>query len=239
MKSQIKILIVEDDLFTAKNIGIALKKQEYIVFSANSIDQAKKLLNQITPDAVVMDIDLNGPIDGIDLAALINKSNQVPIIYLTQNDDERVVDKAKIMHHSIFMTKPFNSKILLSNIELALDMGRNLKKDTIPALFVKVKSKKVKIPYDQLAYLMASRAYCEIYRISDNGETEKFEVSKSMNVILNQLPRNQFIKTHRSYVVNLHLVNSITANEVIMEDGTGIPIAEGLRAKVLETFNQV
>lgn len=239
MNNKINILIVEDDIFTSKNICLTLELQGYNVYSANSINQAEEILLQTIPNLIVMDIDLNGPIDGIDLATLINKNIKVPVVYLTNNDDERVVDKAKVMHHSIFMTKPFNKRILLSNIEMALKLGISKEIETpVEALFVKDGSRRIKIPYNKLIFLRASRAYCEVHWMSDGGNTMN-EVSKSMNLILAQIPKSQFSQVHRSYVINLQMVNFIKANEVVLINGWEVPIGADFKEKVVKFFNQV
>ena len=115
-----KILVVEDEGIVAKDIQNRLRHLGYkvpaIAFSGEeAVAKAKKL----KPDLVLMDIMLNGEMDGIEAAAKIRSQMNVPIIYLTAYSDESTLNRAKTTDPYNYILKPFNDDDLRIGIDLA------------------------------------------------------------------------------------------------------------------------
>jgi len=72
------------------------------------------------PDLVLMDIVLQGEMDGIDTASQIRSRFNIPVVYLTAYSDEKILERARITEPYGYIIKPFNERELHINIEIAL-----------------------------------------------------------------------------------------------------------------------
>jgi len=116
-----KILVVEDEIITARAIEEALKRWGYDVPSAVSSGlEAIEKAAEIQPDLVLMDIVLKGDMDGIEAAEQIRSRFDIPVVYLTAYTDSETVQRAKITEPFGYITKPFEEKQLFTIIEMAL-----------------------------------------------------------------------------------------------------------------------
>lgn len=94
--SKIKVGIVEDEMIIALGISDALKDLGYEVATiANNYTQALEIIEAEQPDILLLDIQLSGHKDGIDLALKVKKDFQIPFIFLTANADVATVERAK------------------------------------------------------------------------------------------------------------------------------------------------
>jgi diguanylate cyclase (GGDEF)-like protein len=140
MKS-IKILVVEDDLFAFELIKKSLSEDYIVVGNAVSAEEAVVLFKETNPDIVIMDINLEGQIDGIETSEWLNGIKTVPIIYTTGADDmsklkKRIIDSRPYA----FLVKPVNFYELKMVIELSyknflaeeklIELNRQLKRLT-------------------------------------------------------------------------------------------------------------
>ena len=115
------ILIVEDEAIIASVIAGALKKFDYEVIDIlNTGEAAVAEALQKKPDLILMDIRLQGSMDGIDAAEQIQKELDIPIIYLTAYADEPTLERAKKTKPYGYIPKPFQEIELKTTIEMAL-----------------------------------------------------------------------------------------------------------------------
>lgn len=126
-----RILIVEDEIITAKDIKECLQDNGYGVLSiVSSGEEAIKKVKEGNPDLVLMDIMLKGEMDGIETARQIHSISNIPVVYLTAFSDKNILERAKITEPFGYILKPFNERELHINIEIALykhKMERELK----------------------------------------------------------------------------------------------------------------
>jgi len=124
-----RILIVEDEAITAMELEETLKRRGYeIAGTASSGAAAIRIAKEAWPDLILMDIRIEGKIDGIETANQINLFHDIPIIFLTAYSDDATLSRAIRTRSHSFMLKPFNEKELYSNIELAIRKHRELQK---------------------------------------------------------------------------------------------------------------
>src|SRR5476651_1215279 len=117
---KIKVLIVEDQFIEANNLKIMLKKAGYEVCTlARSVDEALQVVNKECPQMVLLDIYLNGPQTGIDLAHLLREKN-IPFVFLSANSTKETLNAAKATNPYGFLVKPFREKDVLIMLEVAL-----------------------------------------------------------------------------------------------------------------------
>ena len=116
-----KILIVEDEGLIARDIATRVRRAGYDVAGiAGSGEEAFEQATVTSPDLILMDIRLNGNIDGIEAARRIQEHYDLPIIYLTAHTDRETLDRAKTTGAFGFLAKPIGQGSLPSSIEIAL-----------------------------------------------------------------------------------------------------------------------
>jgi diguanylate cyclase (GGDEF)-like protein len=119
--SQKKILIVEDESIIAEDISDSLISLGYrITGMVYSGEEAIEAAAKCRPDLVLMDVNLQGEIDGITAAAEIRSRFQIPVVYLTAYADENTLRRVNATKPFGYIVKPFEEKNLHTTIQLAL-----------------------------------------------------------------------------------------------------------------------
>jgi PAS domain S-box-containing protein len=118
---QHKILIVEDEKIIAKDLELRLIQMNYeVVASVSSGKEALATLKAHSVDLILMDIMIDGDIDGIETAELIHQHMDIPIIYLTAYADEKTFERAKLSDPFGYLLKPFQERDLDLTIRTVL-----------------------------------------------------------------------------------------------------------------------
>ncbi len=118
---QVRILIVEDEYILAANLKEILESLGFTV--SGVADSFESILEQVVrccPDLVLMDIRLNGVLDGIDAARFLWNTIEVPIIYLTGHSDQLTLERAFKTLPFGYLLKPVNVAELSAAIAVAL-----------------------------------------------------------------------------------------------------------------------
>ena len=116
-----QILIVEDEFLLAKSLGKNLQALGYGVPAVvPSGEEAVQKTGEMQPDLVLMDIKLQGEMDGVEAAEQIRTRFDIPVVYLTGYADEETLQRAKITEPFGYILKPFQARELHSTIEMAL-----------------------------------------------------------------------------------------------------------------------
>jgi PAS domain S-box-containing protein len=119
--SKAGILIVEDSFIVAFHLQKTLETEGYTVIGTEtSGETALTLLEKQRPDLILMDIMLNGRLDGIETARTIKSRYNLPIIYITALTDKETIQRAKITEPFGFLTKPFEDREVFTVVEMAL-----------------------------------------------------------------------------------------------------------------------
>lgn len=111
MKGEIskKAIIVEDNLILSLLYENYLKEMVFkTVGEITSGEKAVELVKKYTPDVVIMDIMLDGKIDGVQAAAEIRKFSGAPIVFITANTDPAHLKRAENISNSKFLRKPIS-----------------------------------------------------------------------------------------------------------------------------------
>jgi PAS domain S-box-containing protein len=117
-----KILIVEDESIVAWDIKETLEKSGHTAIDlVNSGAAAIRSATKDRPDLVLMDIRLEGEMDGITAADVIYRQLQIPVVYLTAHADEITLERATKTAPFGYLIKPFQSQSLQSTIKVALE----------------------------------------------------------------------------------------------------------------------
>ncbi|MBC1222257.1 response regulator [Nostoc sp. UCD121] len=118
----VRILVVEDEYILAMNLQETLELLGYTVLDiADSAETAIEKTAELLPNLVLMDIQLQGEMDGIHAAELIWNRFQIPIVYITGHSDKSTVDRAKLTFAFGYILKPIKEQQLYVAIQTALN----------------------------------------------------------------------------------------------------------------------
>ena len=123
--SPVRIMVVEDAPDTAHLIQEALRANGYEVAGwAASAKAAVELTLSTRPDLVLMDIFLDGALDGIEAARVIMEDTGCPVVFLTGHTSDDVITRARLLNPHGYLVKPLNPRALRPTIEIALNRAR-------------------------------------------------------------------------------------------------------------------
>lgn len=116
-----RILVVEDETVTAWYLQEALEHFGHqVVANAMSGEEALQKTDETQPDLVLMDIRLQGEMDGIATAERIGSRFRIPIVYLTAHADDSTLSRAIATNPFGYLVKPFQEREVHTTIEIAL-----------------------------------------------------------------------------------------------------------------------
>lgn len=229
MKS-LSIYIVEDEPIIVSTIETSLRKHGYhILGDADTVFEALRNIELTKPDLVLIDIQLSGTKDGIDLAIELDKTKQ-PYMFLSSQTDPNTISRVKETNPLGYVVKPFTETGLRTNIELA---WHNYSNTDSHFLNIKHEGKLIRINQDAINYLKAFDNYCYIIT-----STDTFLVPHTLKHIAEQLIGHHFIKCHRSYVVNLKEVKSIHKNYITIHNDS-IPLSASKKSLVVSKLKSI
>lgn len=122
MHNSKSILLVEDSRFIAMVVMEFLKKNGFYVENVAFGEEAVSIVCDAPPDLILMDIELAGEMNGIEAARNIINSKEIPIIFLTANASEKVIEQIRNVNAYGFIEKGVNNTTLLATIEMALKL---------------------------------------------------------------------------------------------------------------------
>lgn len=239
----IKILVVEDEAIIAEDLKFSLMELGYgVVGTCSSYEEAMAHIEQERPDFLILDIIIDGPRDGIALAADVGMKFDIPFIFLTSHADKATVKRAASVKPNGYLLKPFRQNELYSAIEVGLSNYAS-KAEAVPgeklqakleslamsdSFFVRDKYAYIKIVFHDILYIKADSNYIRIFTESSNHI-----IRGSLKDTLEVLPQELFLKVHRSYVVNLKHISAIHPSEIHV-GSEKIPVKKEQREELLQ-----
>jgi len=212
----LNIYIVEDEPLIVSTIEVALRKQGfYAIGDAEDFNTALKDIERLKPDLTLIDIQLSGEKDGVDLATELDKRHK-PYLYLSSQTDPNTIERVKHTNPLGYIVKPFTETGLRTNIELAWHNYKDAKQHY---LTIKHEGRLHRINQSTISYLKAYDNYCYVIT-----QTDTFLVPHTLKHVSEQLESEDFIKAHRSYVVNLSHITSVDKNTITLKNDT-IPVS--------------
>jgi len=235
------ILIVEDEMIIAAKISMYLTDLGYEV--SGILPRAEDVfphLEKNRPDIILLDIQLKGTMNGIELAHFLRADYQIPVVFLTANSDEATFQQAKEARPYAFLAKPFNRQELARALELTRNLIDQQGTPSSPEpmvltdrIFVFAGERRVKVMLADILYLQAERNYCRIHT------TDKaYLLSMPMKSLEGKLPPKDFQRIHRSFIVNLRQVDEVDESSVRIKDKS-LPISSTHRPAFLERIQSI
>lgn len=241
------LLIVEDEMLVAHHIAQRLEVAGFKVPAI--VDNAQDCFEQMERgeiDLVILDINLQGKEDGIQIGKKIIDKYKKPIIYVTAQMDKATLNKALATHPAAYITKPFKDQDLLIAVELALENYKNQMATTSSAdtstpdgasneyyvltdsIFIKNRNRFERVPFSKITWLEASGNYT--YLVTTE---QRIILSANISTVCERLNYPALQRVHRSYVVNLQHVTGFDDSHVFIGNHE-IPLSKNYREEFIK-----
>lgn len=226
----IRCIIIDDEPLALQQMEGYIKKIPYLelVAACQSAIEAKEILENEKIDAIFCDINLP-ELNGLDF---VKSLENPPMVVFTTAYSEYAVEGFQL-NAIDYLLKPFGCeemKRAAEKIKKRYDALRTLQGvsqiDEDDAIFLKTEYKIVRINIGQIHYVEAMSEYLRIYL---EGNSRPIIVLLSMKKMEERLPRRTFMRVHRSYIINLKMIQEISKNRISLGDDTEIPIGDSYR----------
>ncbi len=246
MNQSVCILIIEDELVIAENLKENLIELGYNDISiVSNFIEAKKISKTIKPDLFLVDVGLNNSEkDGIEIMKDLFSNVSKPIIYLTSYTDKETRERAKITKPSAYLEKGVSKKQLEIAIDFALtnfnkseerseaNIDHNCPFVTGPGYFF-IKGKEIyeKVIKNDIISMQADGTYTDIIT---NNKVHKYYLG--LNKILDLINHPDIVRCHRSYAVNVKMINGFDDDVLYLTCGKeilSVPLGGDFRKSVM------
>ncbi len=236
--SSMRIWIVEDNLSFALDLEMFAEElgHEILGISSKGEDALPAITDQL-PDLIIMDINLEGEMNGLDLAQKLEHT-EIPILFITVHDRPDYFQQARKTNWAGYLVKPFDKLSLQAALEIAL---RAPKTEHLPeelsflsneCILIKSQGIYFKVQFCDIDFIQSEGNYCMIHT---NGK--KFAIKISLRQLLDNLPQSQFVQIQKSYAVQQKRIEAIDAAENLVIIGAHrLPLGKGYRDSLLARF---
>jgi two-component system response regulator LytT len=225
-----KIVIVEDEILIAEHIKDYLESFGFTDISmAHTRKTARELISYVKPDLVFLDINLKEGLEGIQLAAFIDEEIHCPYIFLTANADTLVIQKAIHTRTAAYITKPIRKADLYAAIQLACKT-----KPQVQSGYIVLKNgyATTRLNINDIIYVESKGNYIQVVTAA-----EKLFCRQSLEWAREQLPENQFFRTHRSFIINAFHLKKVTYKTAYL-DIAEVPVSKANYARILKLMQK-
>ena len=231
----IACLIVDDETIAREIIATHLDKIEGITFvaSCNSAIEAFNVINSNHIDLIFLDINMP-EISGISFAKSINKN--IKIIFTTAYRDYAV--EGFELKAVDYLLKPISFERLLKAVNTYFEVygvSNITKNKSLTAndfIFVRSDRRMIKIDFDAIIYVESYSDYIKIHL-----KNETIVTRETISSIEAKLPKQFFIRIHRSFIVSVSNITSYTNDTVTLTD-TELTISRSYKKEVLERLER-
>lgn len=221
-------IIVDDDEMSRVSLELLCKKIEDIevqqVFSSG-IDALNWLKDNET-DLIFLDIEMPD-LSGMDL---VKSVESLPQIVFTTSHPQYAVEAFEYKVAD-FLPKPIQFPRLLKAIERVEEINGNVRRESQNEIFIRVDGKFVRLDLNHILYIESLGDY-----VTFVTDTRKFTVHSTLKNIDDKIRNDNFLKVHRSFIVNLTKVVDIEEANLVIKDKV-IPISRAHRPLLLKRIN--
>ncbi len=223
-------IIIDDDSLSRKILTELVERTEYlnlIQTYSNAVDAINSLNDASEIDLIFLDIEMP-EMSGMDFLRTLKDPPLVIIVsarekYALESYQYNVTDYLlKPVQYGRFFTAVDRAKkqLLKSN-------SVEVQKNTSDEIYIRKNTSLFKLKYNDILWIEALENYVIIHTFE-----KKYTINFTMRAILNNLPSNNFLRVHRSYIINLKKINVIEDNTIVMKIASGtkiIPIGRTYR----------
>ena len=228
--NKLKSIIIEDELLAAELLESYISKTPQLQLAGAFYDPVKALafMNEQRTDVLFLDLHLP-KIRGFELINLLPYSPQIIITtafhnYGVESYEYEVVD---------YLLKPIEFERFLKAVNRL--KKSDFEKEKVTAIndeyaFFNVNKKKIKVFYKDILFLESRKGYVKIYLSDGNEFMTKINISR-----MESLLSDEFIRIHKSFIVQLNKINSFSATKVEIDDRI-LPIGRMYQKKAIRQF---
>ena len=222
---KIKCVAIDDEPLALKQIGAYLERTpffETIALCSNAFE-ALKFIREGEVDLLFVDINMPD-LNGLDFVRSLER--KIPVIFTTAYS-EYAIDGFQVDALD-YLLKPISYASFLKSANKAktwFDINHKSNEVVQPQmdyLFVKSEHRLIRILLSDIKYIEGSNEYIIIHLMKEKPLTTLMR----MKNIESMLPENQFMRVHRSFIVNLNQVKVIERNRIIFDEKIYIPVGE-------------
>lgn len=233
---KLKALLVDDEPLALEVVEVFLQQIPgvEIVAKCESAVEAFQILNTKAVDVIFLDIQMPA-LNGLDFIKALSNKPKIVIIsayrnFAVESYELDVVD---------YLVKPFSFPRLLKAIQKVSQLIPLADEENPPLpepenktahIFIKVDKKIVKVELDSILYIESLKDYMRVKTLQDNYITYC-----TLSNITARLPRDNFIRAHRSYTIAIDKIEHIDGNHAVIK-GNYIQLSRNRKAKVIEKF---
>ncbi|PHN03702.1 LytR/AlgR family response regulator transcription factor [Flavilitoribacter nigricans] len=246
MSKPVQILIVEDEMIIGATISLHLTNAGYEVIGIiPGAEEVLPFIESTPPDIILLDIQLKGEMDGIEMASLMQEQYDIPIIYLTANSDQAHFERAKSTRPFAFISKPFKKQDILRAIELTISRIASPEEMPEPEgdpdapfilsdrIFVRHRERMVKIFIESILYVEAERNYCRIFT-----KEKEYLLATPLKTMEEKLPAAYFLRVHRSFMVNIAQVDEVSEHHLVI-GRKAIPLSKNSKEELQRRIQMI
>lgn len=216
-------IAIDDEPLALKQIADYIKKTPFLVLvaSCHSANEAMEIMEDQAIDILFVDINMPG-LNGMEFVKSLTGNHQV---VFTTAYSEYAVESYKV-DAADYLLKPISYSDFLKSankVKAKLDAGvHESNKETNDHFFVKADGKHVRIAFDQISFIESLSEYVKIHL--DSGETV-ISLMRLKNLEAS-LPSSQFMRVHRSYIINLNEIKAVEKARVLLNNNSYISVGE-------------
>ena len=218
----IRCLAIDDEPLALQQIAAYINKVPYLELAAQcqSALEARQFLSDDRVDAIFCDINMPD-LNGMDF---VKSLTAPPLVVFTTAYSEYAIEGFKV-NAVDYLLKPFGMQEFMraaNRLQERLSIPASAPAETDDTLFLKTDYRIVKVNIPDIRYVEAMSEYLKVWI---EGEAKPIITLLSMKKMEERLPDN-FMRVHRSYIINLDKIQEVNKNRVIMDADTYLPIGD-------------
>lgn len=232
MKRKYNVLIVDDEFLARKLLTEYVSKIDYLqlVDTCPDATKAMEILNNEHIDILLLDIQMPD-ISGMEMLKLINNK---PAVILTTAYSEYAVD-AFSLGVVDYLLKPFDYARFFQAINKAVNITNNTSENTVDTsnnyMMIKADYKLYKVNYEDLLFIEGQHEY-----VTFHTKTKRITALYSLRNLEDTLPKDKFVRTHKSFIVSIKDIEDIDKANVTVA-GNKIPVGASFRDALIERLS--
>lgn len=218
----IRCLAIDDEPLALQQIAAYINKVPFLELAAqcHSALEARQFLSDDRVDAIFCDINMPD-LNGMDF---VKSLTVPPLVVFTTAYSEYAIEGFKV-NAVDYLLKPFGMQEFMraaNRLQERLSIPASAPAETDDTLFLKTDYRIVKVNIPDIRYVEAMSEYLKVWI---EGEAKPIITLLSMKKMEERLPDN-FMRVHRSYIINLDKIQEVNKNRVIMDADTYLPIGD-------------
>lgn len=232
MKKKYNVLIVDDEFLARKLLSEYVSKIDFLnlIDTCSDATKAMEVLNETNIDILLLDIQMPD-ISGMEMLKLLDKK---PSVILTTAYSEYAVD-AFSLGVVDYLLKPFDYARFMQAVNKAININVNSLDSSTETpndyLMVKADYKLYKVNFDDLLFIEGQHEY-----VTFHTKTKRITALYSLRNLEETLPKDRFVRTHKSYIVSIKNIEDIDKT-IVTVAGNKIPVGASYRDALIERLS--